>query len=313
MPSREQIAAALKYVGDKANLRQRFERATSLDPQEQDMADILGNQQQGEKMEANQSGKAVELIQTRLDMQAFIYLSNHAKMVKRMGEIWLSMAKDVYIEKGRKLKGVTKQGAVESIELYREELKEGGKVTTNDLSKASFDVAVDVGPSSESRRAAAVKALTGLAMITTDEATRRILVLSSLSDIEAEGISELREWARRQLVVMGVYEPTEEDQKRMAEEKAGQEPDANTKYLLAAAEKEQMQTKKLGAEVVHTMNKSAQTEAETLKTLQEVDMTAAQAAMGQMNSPAMGSAEPAPPIAEQGSMNAPQEVPSPVA
>jgi len=40
MPSREQIAAALKYMGDKANLRQRFERATSLDPQEQDMADI---------------------------------------------------------------------------------------------------------------------------------------------------------------------------------------------------------------------------------------------------------------------------------
>jgi hypothetical protein len=40
MPSREQIAAALKYVGEKANLRQRFERAISLDPQEQDIADI---------------------------------------------------------------------------------------------------------------------------------------------------------------------------------------------------------------------------------------------------------------------------------
>ena len=40
MPSREQIAAALKYIGNKADLRQRFERATSLDPQEQDMADI---------------------------------------------------------------------------------------------------------------------------------------------------------------------------------------------------------------------------------------------------------------------------------
>ena len=37
---REQVAAALKYLGDKANLRQRFERATSLDPQEQDLADI---------------------------------------------------------------------------------------------------------------------------------------------------------------------------------------------------------------------------------------------------------------------------------
>ena len=37
---RENVAAALKYLQDKANLRQRFERATSLDPQEQDLADI---------------------------------------------------------------------------------------------------------------------------------------------------------------------------------------------------------------------------------------------------------------------------------
>ena len=37
---REQVAAALQYLGDKANLRQRFERATSLNPQEQDLADI---------------------------------------------------------------------------------------------------------------------------------------------------------------------------------------------------------------------------------------------------------------------------------
>ena len=37
---REQVAAALKYLGDKADLRKRYERATSLDPQEQDLADI---------------------------------------------------------------------------------------------------------------------------------------------------------------------------------------------------------------------------------------------------------------------------------
>jgi hypothetical protein len=37
---REQVAAALKYLGDKADLRGRFERAISLDPQEQDLADI---------------------------------------------------------------------------------------------------------------------------------------------------------------------------------------------------------------------------------------------------------------------------------
>ena len=38
---REDVAAALKYLQDKADLRGRFERATSLDPQEQDLADIV--------------------------------------------------------------------------------------------------------------------------------------------------------------------------------------------------------------------------------------------------------------------------------
>ena len=41
MPSREQIAAALKYIGDKADLRKRYERMTSLDPQpDTDLADV---------------------------------------------------------------------------------------------------------------------------------------------------------------------------------------------------------------------------------------------------------------------------------
>ena len=37
---RENVAAALRYLQDKADLRGRFQRATSLDPQEQDLADI---------------------------------------------------------------------------------------------------------------------------------------------------------------------------------------------------------------------------------------------------------------------------------
>ena len=37
---REQVAAALRYLQDKADLRGRLQRATSLDPQEQDLADI---------------------------------------------------------------------------------------------------------------------------------------------------------------------------------------------------------------------------------------------------------------------------------
>jgi hypothetical protein len=280
--------------------------AALLQITEQDMSDILGNQQQGEKMEANQSGKAVELIQTRLDMQAFIYMSNHAKAVKRSGEIWLSMAKDVFIEKGRKLKGLTRQGATESVELLKSGYADGAKTTENDLSAANFDVAVDVGPSSESRRSATVKAMTSMAMITTDEQTKRILTLSALMSMEAEGQSDIREWARRQLVSMGVIEPTDEDKKRMDEAKQAQQPDPNAQFLLASAKKEESAARKADSDVVLNMAKAADLEVEMLSKITSIDIQSAQAQEALLNPPAVGEQGPAPMNAEQGPMNAEQ-------
>src|SRR3990167_6528682 len=64
--------------------------AALLQITEQDMQDLLGNQQAGEELQPNISGKAVELVQNKLDMQTFIYMSNMSKAVKRSGEIWLS-------------------------------------------------------------------------------------------------------------------------------------------------------------------------------------------------------------------------------
>jgi hypothetical protein len=53
--------------------------AALLQITETDMQDILGNQQGADKMVSNISGKAVEMIQARVDMQTFIYMSNFAK------------------------------------------------------------------------------------------------------------------------------------------------------------------------------------------------------------------------------------------
>ena len=266
-----------------------------------DIADILGNQQQGEKMEANQSGKAVELIQTRLDMQAFIYLSNFAKAVKRGGEVWLSMAKDVYVEKGRKLKGVTRQYATEAVELMRPMMKDGQEYASNDLSKADFDVAVDVGPSSESRRAATVKALTNIGMITEDPETKQVLLGTAMQNMEGEGLADLREYYRRKMVNMGVIEPTDEDKKRMEEASAQQPPDPNAVYLQAEAQKSMAQAKKYESDTLLNVEKTANTRADTLKTMNEVDpVLAAQeyVALQQMDQQQQPAPEQMPP--EQG-------------
>jgi hypothetical protein len=206
---------------------------------EQDMQEILGSAQQADKMVSNISGKAVEMIQQRLDMQAYIYMSNMAKAVKRCGEIWLSMAKDVFVEPGRKMKGIGAQGEVSSIELMRPIMREEGEVEhENDLSEASFDVAVTVGPSSSSKRAATVRALTGMMAITPDPETQKVLQAMAMLNMEGEGIEEVREYFRKQLVQQGVVKPTEEEAQAMAQ--AAQQPQPPTpeqQYLIAQAEK----------------------------------------------------------------------------
>jgi hypothetical protein len=149
------------------------------------------------------------------------------------------MAKDVFVEPGRKMKGIGAQGEVSSIELMRPIMREEGEVEhENDLSEASFDVAVTVGPSSSSKRAATVRALTGMMAITPDPETQKVLQAMAMLNMEGEGIEEVREYFRKQLVQQGVVKPTEEEAQAMAQ--AAQQPQPPTpeqQYLIAQAEK----------------------------------------------------------------------------
>jgi hypothetical protein len=280
--------------------------AALLQLTETDLAEILGKPNEGEKMEANQSGKAVELVQKQIGMLAAVYFEAMRVFYERAGKVWLSMAKDVYVEKGRKLKAISKEGAAEQVELQKPVMIDGKAAVENDFSRVDLDVVATTGPSSESKKAASVRAKTSIALITSDEETKKVVTLSALRDIEDEGTSDVSEWARRRLVGMGVIEPTEEDKKRIAEEQQGQKPDPNAEFLMAEADKSRALTKKAGADTVLTLQKAAESQANTMKTLQEVDMTDANAALSQMNPPAVGEQGPAPMNAEQGNMNDPQ-------
>ena len=55
-----------------------------------------------------------------------------------------------------------------------EDLDTGATVMENDLTKADFDVVADVGPSSTSRRASTVRALSALLQSTQDPETRAV-------------------------------------------------------------------------------------------------------------------------------------------
>ena len=239
-----------------------------------DMNDILGNPQGADKMVSNISGKAVEAIQSRLDMQTFIYMSNQAKLVRRVGEIWLGMAKDVYVEPGRKMKTVGLMGEMGSVELMKPTIdEETGEIEMeNDLSEASFDVVSSVGPSFVSRREATVRAITNMIAVADDPETRQVLTSMAMMNMEGEGIEDVREYFRKKLVNLGVLKPTEEEAQQMMLAIEGQQQDPNAIFLQAAAEEAVAKAAKARADTVETVASAELKRAQTVETLSKVDL-----------------------------------------
>jgi hypothetical protein len=246
--------------------------AALLQITEQDIKDLLGNQEAGEKMISNISGDAIELIQSRLDMQTYIYVSNFAKAIKRSGEIWLSMAKELYVEYGRNVKILNNDDEQSYVELGKKTMTESGEIEyLNDISKANHDISVGVGPTSQSKKDAIVRSLTNMMQVTSDQETVNILSSLAMMNMDGEGVSNVKKYFRKKLVLSGVLEPTEEEAQQMAAAAQDQQPDANTLYLQAAAQNEAAKAQKAQADTVLTMAKAEESQAKTAETLAGIE------------------------------------------
>lgn len=261
------------------NVPQAYTKAPQVPPAmaalaqiaEQALQDLLGNQQAGEQLQPNISGKAVELIQTRLDMQSFIYMSNFRRAMKRSGEIWLSMMRGIVVERSRRMKTVGVNGEIGSVVLNQPgyDAESGRENMLNDIAKANYEVDVDVGPSSSSRRAATVRSLIGVMQFTQDQETLQVLTGMVMMNLEGEGMDDVRAWARNKLVRIGIVAPSEEEQKQMAADAANAQPDPQSQYLLAAADQAQADAAQSRAKTVQTIADAELKRAQTAKTVAE--------------------------------------------
>jgi len=246
--------------------------AALLQITEMDMQDLLGKQDAGEQLQPNVSGKAIELVQSRLDMQAFIYMSNMSKAIKRSGEVWLSMAKDILVERGRKMKTLNSEYEAGQVELGKPMLNaDTGEIEyENDLREAKFDLSVDVGPSSSSKRASTVRSITAMMQMTQDPENMAILSAMAMMNMEGEGLSDVRKFYRKKLVQMGVIEPSAQEAADIAEAAQNAQPDANAEYLRAAAANEVAKAEKTKADTLLSVAKAENTKADTMETLSSI-------------------------------------------
>ncbi|MEY4760675.1 MAG: hypothetical protein RLZZ200_531 [Pseudomonadota bacterium] len=248
---------------------------------EEDMKDLLGNQQAAEEVVSNIATETADMFQNRVDMQTFIYLSNMAKAVKRCGEIWLSMARDVLVEEGRVMKGVGTSGELSRIELMKPVINEKTAEVDhqNDLGRARFDVNVEVGPSSTTKRAATVRTLIKMASLTEDPETKQVLGGMAMMNMEGEGISDVRRYFRRKLIRMGVVKPNDQEAIELQEEQASQKPSAQDQYLEAAAGQAQAEGAKAQADTIKSQADADKSRAQTLEILHKLDNDSARIAI----------------------------------
>lgn len=185
------------------------------------------------------SGKAVALLQNRLDQQSLVYQQNlkHAKRYDAL--VYASMATQVY-DTPRKAMVTMPDGSRKEVEIMQTILDEetGELKVLNDLTNQEFEVFATVGPSYASKREQTIDHLQALSesFATTDPMMQKALLFKQLKLIDGTDMDDIKTYANKQLMLAGIKEPETEEEIAFMQEAAQRpaEPDAN--MVLAMAE-----------------------------------------------------------------------------
>jgi hypothetical protein len=265
-------------------------QAALLQIANQDLTE-LDNDGAGE-VRANVSAEAMDIAAARVDAKSGVYLDNMRQSVECEAEIYLSMARDVYFEPGRKVETMTEDG--DDGEAILQEMiadKTGTIRIRNDLQRGKYKVVASVTEATATRRDKTVKSSLNMAEIALqagDQELAQASIITAVMNSDGEGINQLQAFARRKGIAIGLVEPNEEEQAAMDAAAESEQPDpaalaveAQANALNAQAAKDMATTEKTMADTELSRAKTAETEAETLVKLAEVGRIGTETEMAQ--------------------------------
>lgn len=193
-------------------------------------------------MDTDLSGKAVQQLQQRLDQQSIVYQENRKHARRRGGEIFASMSTQVY-DAPRQVT-VTKPDGSRSKEQIMSAVQDretGELVVLNDITNLEFEVYADIGPSYSSKREQTIEQLESMsanAAALGDPQLAKMLMLKQLTLVDGIAFDDVRDYARKQLVLSGIVEPETPEEEQLVQQQAqqAQQPDP----MMVAAQAEQM-------------------------------------------------------------------------
>jgi hypothetical protein len=211
------------------------------------------------------SGKAVMALQARMDKQSYIFQHNLKFAKRRDGEVYASMAVEI-MDSPRKMTVAKPDGTTMQVETMTHVIDaETGEVKVlNDLTNMEFEVYSDIGPSYDSQKEQTIDRLAAMAesVALTDPTLHKALILKILELTDGVNTDDIREYARKQLVLTGFKEPeTDEEKQMLAEAQGNQQPDANMVLAMAEDKKGQAQQMEAQTKLLVAQSNSANEQA----------------------------------------------------
>lgn len=206
------------------------------------------------------SAKAIVALQNKIELQSMVYQENGKHAKRRDAEIFAAMASVVY-DSPRKESIVLPDGTQKTVVVMDEVLDEKGNIITlNDVSGIEFDVYADIGPSYNSRKEETRERLSLMIQaVDPSDPMRRILMLTLMQLTDGVDFRDVRDYARKELILAGVKPPDTDEEKEMMARIASQPKQPDPNILIGQAEmmkgqaaimKEQRETAKTQSDIL---------------------------------------------------------------
>ncbi|MCP4340606.1 MAG: hypothetical protein GY799_17395, partial [Desulfobulbaceae bacterium] len=198
----------------------------------------------------------LRLANSQSQMQTFMYQDNLSTAMRRDGEIWLSIASEIYDEEDEVII-MKEDDSTEYIEINKTDFDQRGMpVVQNDMSKASLEVYTDIGPRFQDMKQEAERKLGDLINgLAPNDPMRQVATLTLVSMMDIPTDTPLEKWVSQQMLDQGLREPENEQEYRAMMQKQQAAANQQDPMVMAA----QAELMKGQADVMSAQNDQANT------------------------------------------------------
>jgi len=231
-------------------------------------------------MDVEASGKAINAMISRQDMNTFVLMDNIAKTLKRVGEVYRSIAGEIYdVERAVTVVGVDGSEKQQNLFEIIVDEKTGTPKAINDITKGVFEVIVDTGPAFASRKRETLETIKDIMTVTPPESPYSPFLYAELiNNIDGVGLDELREFNQQQMLMMGLRQPEDEEEQAQVQAAQQQKTNEQAEYLQALAERERAEAKESLSNVEKNATQSQLNLAKAAETIAGIDVSRFKAA-----------------------------------